>query len=135
MTAPARAQQSPLRVSRQFARFVTVGVGNTLLTFLVYTALVLAGAPYWSAGAIGFAAGAANGYVLNCRWTFRAMDSNTTRARYLAVQLAGLGATTTLLWLLVSDTGLDRIGGYVVTVPLVTAATFLANRSRAFSCA
>lgn len=117
----------------QFARFAVVGVSNTALSFVVYTVLVLAGVPYWAAGAIGFAAGAVNGYVLNRRWTFSASDSRAARIRYAAVQLGGLGATTGLLWLLVSGAGVHRIGAYLPTIPLVTAAMFLANRSWTFA--
>ncbi len=137
MTAPARPRRlqppASLPAAAQLARFAAVGVTNTGLSFLVYTALVLAGTPYWAAAAIGFATGAVNGYVFNRRWTFRAADSNGARARYLAVQLAGLGATTALLSLLVSGAGLDRIGAYAVTLPTVTAAMFLANRSWTFA--
>jgi putative flippase GtrA len=110
-----------------------VGAGNTLLSFVAYTTLVLAGVPYWVAGPVGFCVGAVNGYVLNRRWTFGARDTYGARARYLAVQLAGLGATTGLLWLLVSEAGTDRIAAYVLTVPIVTVAMFSANRVWTFS--
>lgn len=52
------------------------------------------------------------------------------------MQLAGLGATTALLWILVALAGLGRITAYALTIPAVTLATFTANcgwtfRSRA----
>ena len=134
MTAPARPLRSPRpELLLQFGRFLVVGAGNTLLSFVTYTALVLAGVPYWVAGPVGFAVGAVNGYVLNRRWTFAARDSNLARARYLAVQLAGLGATTGLLWLFVDEAGIDRIAAYVLTVPLVTVSMFTANRAWTFA--
>ncbi len=137
MTAPARLRQSQLPGSAaewaQFARFVAVGVSNTLVSFALYTALILAATPYWAAGAIAFAAGSVNGYVLNRRWTFDVADSIAARTRYVAVQLCGLGATSGLLWLLVSDAGFDRIAAYVLAIPVVTIATFLANRNWAFA--
>jgi putative flippase GtrA len=49
------------------------------------------------------------------------------------VQLAGLGVTELLLWLLVSTAGLEKIAGYVLTAAVVTCATFLANRTWAFA--
>jgi putative flippase GtrA len=128
---PARLLRSPRRVSAQFARFLTVGLSNTALSFVVYTALVET-VPYWVAGALAFAAGAVNGYMLNRRWTFAAPDSNGARARYLVVQLGGLGGTTGLLWLLVRQEGLHRISAYALTIPLVTVATFAANRGWTF---
>jgi putative flippase GtrA len=135
MTAPARPLRSPPRVSAQFARFLVVGVSNTTLSFLVYDALVVAGTPYWTAGALAFAAGAVNGYVLNRRWTFAAPDSAASRLRYLAVQLAGLGSTTALLWLYVSAAGVHRLWAYALTIPFVTVGTFAANRAWTFDAA
>jgi putative flippase GtrA len=108
-----------------------VGLSNTALSFVVYMALV-AVIPYSIAGALAFAAGAVNGYVLNRRWTFSAPDSNGARLRYLTVQLAGLGATAGVLRLLVSDAGVHRIWAYALAVPPVTAGTFLANRGWTF---
>ena len=134
MTAPAKPLSSPRpSVLLQFGRFLVVGVGNTLLSFVTYTVLVLAGVPYWVAGPVGFAVGAVNGYILNRRWTFAARDTYRARACYLAVQLAGLGATTGLLWLFVSGAGTDRIAAYALTIPLVTVATFTANRAWTFA--
>ena len=133
MTAPAKPLSSPRpSLLLQLVRFLVVGAGNTVLSFLAYTALVLAGVPYWVAGPVGFAAGAVNGYVLNRRWTFAARDSYRARARYLAVQVGGLGATTGLLWLFVAA-GTDRIAAYALTVPLVTFAMFTANRAWTFA--
>ncbi len=139
MTAPVRPLRSrppasaAILVGAQFARFVTVGASNTALSFAAYTVLLLAGLPYLLAGALGFAAGAVNGYVLNRRWTFRAADSTRARARYLAVQICGLGATTGLLRVFVEGAGVGRIGAYLVTVPIVTVAMFVANRAWTFA--
>ena len=117
----------------QFARFVLVGISNTMLSYVVYAALVLAAVPYALAGALGFAAGAVNGYRLNRRWTFHRRDSTGLLARYLVVQLAGLGATSGLLWLLVAGGHLHRLPSYALTIPFVTVATFVANRSWVFA--
>jgi len=131
MTAPARLLRSPPRVSVQFGRFLAVGLSNTVLSYAVYVVLVEV-VPYWLAGAVAFAAGAVNGYVLNRRWTFRAPDSIASRLRYLAVQLSGLGATTALLWLYVSVAGVHRLWAYALTIPVVTVGTFAANRTWTF---
>jgi putative flippase GtrA len=120
------------RLFAQLCRFAVVGVGNTVLSYLFYTALVAARVPYPVAGAAGFSAGAVNGYILNRRWTFASPDSRRARARYLVVQLGGLGATTALLWLVVT-VGTSRLAAYALTIPLVTLATFSANRSWAFA--
>jgi putative flippase GtrA len=123
------------RVVGQLCRFAVVGIANTFLSYALYTALVAVRVPYPIAGAAGFTAGAINGYVLNRRWTFASPDSGRARARYLVVQLAGMGATSALLWVVVSLAAASRFAAYALTIPIVTAATFTANRSWAFDCA
>lgn len=121
------------RVFGQLCRFAVVGVANTVLSYVLYTALVAARVPYPVAGALGFTAGAINGYLLNRRWTFASPDSRRARLRYVVVQLGGMGATSALLWLVVHVGATSRFGGYAMTIPIVTLATFTANRSWAFA--
>jgi putative flippase GtrA len=121
------------RAFGQLCRFAIVGLGNTVLSYLLYTALVAVHVPYTLAGAIGFAAGATNGYILNRRWTFASPDSRRARGRYFLVQLAGLGATSGLLWAFVHVGDATRLAAYAVTIPIVTLATFTVNRSWAFA--
>lgn len=121
------------QIVAQLCRFALVGVANTLLSYALYSALVALRVPYEVAGVVGFTAGALNGYVLNRRWTFACEDSRRARARYLVVQLGGLGATTALLWLVVAVGATGRIAAYAVTIPIVTLATFSANRTWAFA--
>ena len=96
----------------QLAKFAIVGVGNTLVSLAVYSAV--------GSAAVAFAVGAVNGYVFNARWTFR---SHGSLLRYLVVQLAGLGLTVLITRALV----------YFIALPVVTLATFAANRSWAFT--
>lgn len=133
MPRGSRFRAAAARSVPQLARFACVGVSNTVLSYVAYVALVSAGLPYLVAGAVGFAAGAVNGYRLNRRWTFRASDSTTRRMRYLIVQVASLFAATNLLWLVVSFGGVHRLIGYLLTIPVVTVASFAANRVWTFS--
>jgi putative flippase GtrA len=129
---PASQRAWSLAVAGQFSRFVVVGASNTLLSFVTYIAAVRLGSPYPLAAAAGFAAGAVNGYLLNRRWTFGSDDSAGARVRYLGVQLGGLLATSTLLWAFM-DAGLGHIAGYLLAVPIVTVAMFVANRQWTFA--
>jgi putative flippase GtrA len=117
---------------RQFGMFALVGVSNTVISFVAYAILIRIGVLYWAAGALAFALGAGNGYILNRRWTFSAQDSIRARLRYLVVQTAGLAATVALLWLLVSYADIGRLAAYPITIPAVTLATFFANRGWTF---
>ena len=112
----------PRSAAAELVRFAAVGVTNTLLSAAVYLVLVRAAAPP-AAGALAFAAGALNGFLLNRRWTFRRPGS---ALRYTTVQAAGAAATSGLLWLI------GGVAAYFAVLPLVTLATFAANRSWTF---
>jgi putative flippase GtrA len=127
----ARTLNSEL--ARQFPRFVVVGASNTAISLITYALMIRLGLLYWVSGAAAFLLGSANGYVLNRRWTFGSPDSSDRRVKYLLLQLAGLGATTALLWLFVSSGALARIEAYALALPLVTIGIFLANRAWVFT--
>jgi putative flippase GtrA len=112
----------------QFARFLTVGASNTIVSYVAYTALLWLSVVYWLSGALAFVVGAVNGYIFNRRWTFAAIDDLPTRFRYGGVQCAAVVATSGLLWLVVDLLSIGRLVAYVVAAPVVTAAMFLANR-------
>src|SRR5277367_302892 len=87
----------------QFVKFGIVGVSNTLLTLVVYTVLLkVFGVWYLAASAIGFIAGATNGFLINRRWTFREhVGDALTPVRWAIVQGAGLGINELMLYVLV----------------------------------
>ena len=118
-------------LSGQLARFLAVGLANTALSYGVYVTLVHVDVPAPAAGALAFAAGAVQGYVLNGRWTFSGHDTGRQRFRYLMVQLAGAGATSGVVWV-ATTAGVPRTAAYLVAVPPVTLATFFLNRSWVF---
>lgn len=111
----------------QLGRFLVVGFGNTVLSFIVYRLLLAVGAWYPIAAPLAFAVGAVNGFVFNRRWTFRARDTTRARALYVAVQVTG-ALSTSLLVLLFVRLGLGKVGAYLVAIPPVTVSMFVANR-------
>ncbi len=114
--------------SRQFVRFVLVGVVNTAINVGVYRLLLETGTPYLIAAPVGFGAGAVNSYVFNRRWTFAARDSTKARVLFLVVQLLGAGATALLVLLFVRAAGTDKVIAQLAAIPPVTVAMFVANR-------
>jgi putative flippase GtrA len=141
-SASARRAPIPARVRRvlgkpvliQFVKFGTVGVSNTLLTFLVYTLLLkVFGVWYLAASAIGFLVGAINGFLLNRRWTFKEhVGDALTPVRWGVVQGCGLGLNEALLYLLVAGAHVDKLLSQAFATAIVTVLTFLANRAWTF---
>lgn len=118
---------------RQLARFVVVGVGNTLISVAVYRLLLALGAWYVVAAPIAYVASLVNGYVFNRRWTFGARDSTRARVLYVAVQAGGAGLTSLLVLLFVNAAGTGKVGAFLAALVPVTLCTFAANRLWTFS--
>jgi putative flippase GtrA len=119
--------------ARQFPRFLVVGVGNTVLSFVGYRLLLVVGTPYVLAAPLAFAAGALNGYVFNRRWTFAARDSLRARVLYVAVQVTGALSTSLLVLFFVRVAGTGKVWAYLAAIPPVTVCMFFANRLWTFA--
>jgi putative flippase GtrA len=129
---PITSQELP----RQFAKFIVVGLTNTVLSLVAYVLLVNAGVPYLLASVGAFVLGALNGYSLNRVWTFRAgAFAPSGLLRYATVQCLGLIANAGLLAALVEGVRFDRIPAQAVVLPIVSALTFALNRGWAFRAA
>jgi putative flippase GtrA len=127
-----RRLRRPLIV--QFVKFGIVGVSNTLITFAVYGLLLkVFGVWYLAASAVGFIAGATNGFLLNRRWTFSGhVGDALTPVRWAIVQSCGLGINEGLLYLFVHDARLDKLLAQAFATAVVTITTFFANRAWTF---
>ena len=131
---PRKRLSGAAAVLVQFLKFGIVGVSNTLLTLAVYTLLLkVAGVWYLAASAIGFTAGALNGFLLNRRWTFRGhVGDALTPVRYVVVQGCGLALNEGLLYLFVDGAALDKLLAQVIATGVETVTTFNANRAWTF---
>ena len=113
---------------RQFIRFLIVGVANTAISFVAYRLLLALHVWYLVAAPAAWGLGAINGYVLNRRWTFGTRDSARTRIVYVLVTAAGAVSSSLLVLLFARGAGLGNVEAFLATLPLVTVATFAANR-------
>lgn len=131
---PGLARHLGKPVVVQFAKFGLVGVSNTLIAFAVYTLLLkVFGVWYLAASAIGFVLGAANGFLLNRRWTFAGHVGDAfTPVRWGIVQGCGLALNEGLLFLFVDEAGVEKLLGQAFATAIVTVLTFLVNRAWTF---
>jgi putative flippase GtrA len=118
-------------IAKALLRYCLVGVVNTALSLAVDAALLRAGVPVAPAAGLAFAAGAACGYELNRRVTFGAARSAGAATAYAAVAAGGLLLDAALVDAAVRA-GLQPLAAYVLVLPVVTVATFTANRSLTF---
>jgi putative flippase GtrA len=119
------------RDTTRFLRFGAVGALNTALTVATFALLTRAGVAPGAASALGFALGAANGYLLNRTWTFNAQGGRRTFGRYVAVQ--ALGALLSAGGVsLATDLTVRHLAAECAVVPLVTLVTYTLARHAVF---
>src|SRR5947208_14714290 len=87
-------------------RFLIAGGINTLLTYLIYLAL-LPFASYWIAFSISFAAGVIIAYGLNAGFVFRTSFSLGKMVKFPAIYLLQYVAGLLLLRIFVGSLGVD----------------------------
>jgi putative flippase GtrA len=118
----------------QLVRYGLVGATNTALTLATYAALVALGAPAALAAAIGWAAGAANGYRLNRAWTFRSVLTGAgPAARYVLVAALGAGLDALGTAVAVDHDHLQHFAAEIAILPAVTVVTFVLCRRWVFA--
>jgi len=118
----------------QWARFVAVGVSNTVLSWCVYAVLEHVGVHYLLASGLAFALGALNSYVLNRRWTFRSRGRYAPEVvRFAVVQCIGLAVDVLLLGALTEDVGLHHLLAQAIVFPVASGVTFALSRQWAFA--
>ena len=93
----------------QLIKFGLIGVSNTLIDFLVASALNAIFGVYYVAKIIGYACGIANSYFWNSRWTFREERRRDAREiiTFIAVNLVTLGLSLLLQWVFRDQLHLD----------------------------
>jgi len=135
MQLPHAVHRFDAPVVRQFVKYGIVGASNTVLTFVIYSALVLAHVDYLAALLIGYLVGSLNSYILNRRWTFRAghLAHSTAGTRFAVVQVCAILANLGLLYVFVHDLHVPRIAAQAILTVPVLAVTFFVNRAWSFA--
>ncbi|NLI55203.1 MAG: GtrA family protein [Clostridiales bacterium] len=89
------------RTVRQMAKFLVVGVLNTLVDFAVFQTLNLVFGWVYAAQVLGYTCGVVNSYLWNSSWTFREQRTRSLReiALFVLVNLASMGVSLGVIWL------------------------------------
>jgi len=120
---------------RKFASFNLIGLFNTGITYLLYSALVCLGAPYAAALVAEYAVGIVITFFANKRFTFR--DSGPFRwaafSRMVAAVAVGFAVNLGLLELFVSRFRLDEYAGQFFALGLTSIVSFALQRFFVFA--
>ena len=118
--------------ARSFARFLAVGVANTVASYALFVALELA-LPYLVAYTIAYVAGIVLSYLLNTRVVFRVARSWSTFLRFPLVYALQFILGSTIIVLLVEAFAIGpRVAALValaVTIPFTYFAAKYVLRS------
>lgn len=111
----------------EFARFIMVGALNTVLTFLIYAALLRI-VRYEAAYTVAFLTGILASYWLNARFVFRSSLNLKTALQYPLVYAAQYIAGLTALYVMVEVLGWNKLIASPATVLVTVPITFLMSR-------
>lgn len=110
-------------------KFGTVGVFNTLITFICYSILIYFGLNYLLSNIIGYSLGVLNSFYWNKNWVFKVSNNQSKRfLKFIIVNLITLGCNTFLLFLFVEYIHLNELiaNGLAICVGLVI--NFILNK-------
>ncbi len=131
-------KQNLIKTCIQFIKFGIVGVGNTLISYVTYTLLVLAGVYYIIANIIGFIVSTLNSFYWNNRYVFT-KEKNEKRniwaalvKTYISYGFTGIILENVLLYLLVDIAGVSKFLAPVVILLATVPLNFLLNKFWSF---
>jgi len=111
----------------QFARFVQVGLINTVGTYLLYLALIQI-LPYVVAYSIGFVVGILFSASMNARYSFAICLSGRTLIRFVVIYVINFTLCMQLLIFCVEVIGIHPTIAPLVVLALFTPINFLCSR-------
>ncbi|MBD3109287.1 GtrA family protein [Bacillus sp. AGMB 02131] len=114
-------------------KFCIVGMGNTLLTFLVFYLLLTIGMNYLAANIIGYTVGVANSYYWNKSWVFEAKSNYKHFLRFIAVNILTLLINTGSLFIFVHSFGLNEIIAQIIATGIGMVVNFILNKIWTFN--
>ena len=119
---------------KKFLKFNVVGIFNTLVDFLAYSALSALGLRIVIAQAISYALGMTTSYTLNSLWTFKDKKLGSRKiATFIIVNLITLGVSTVILYFYKAQWGLEGFFAKLAALPFSVAINFIGNRFFVFN--
>ena len=118
-------------MNKDMVKFALVGAVSTVIDFALFSLLAYWGLTLFWAIFVGYLIGAANGYVLNNRWTYGHLEKPTTFAgflKYATISFVGLGLTEIIVYALFQWLHINTTVDKLVAVVIVFSWNYTANR-------
>ena len=119
---------------KQFSRFVTVGVFNTILGYcVIFACMYSAKMSPESSNVAGYAVGLVASYVLNRKYTFKSKQNRRNEmVRFLAVFVVAYASNFAALLILIHGIGMHVGVGQVLAGLIYVFASFFMNKYYVF---
>lgn len=122
------------QVMRRIMKFGTVGIFNTLITFISYTILLSVGLHYIAANVIAYSLGVLNSYYWNKNWVFQADNGQKGLfIKFIIVNLITLCLNTYSLYLLVDYLKLHPVFSQVIAIGVGMIVNYVLNQKWTFN--
>ena len=111
-------------------RFSIVGVGNTLINWSIFLILNAFGVYYILSNIIAYIIATINSYIWNSLWVFKygqGLDINTS-VKFFILNLVGLTANTTIMYILVDILNLNKFMALVLASVVVVIMNYTINK-------
>lgn len=113
----------------QFIKFGIVGLGNTLITFIVYSILVKLNIYYVLANIIAYFVGVINSFFWNSSWVFKKSQKDfSLLLKFIIVNLITLAITTFVLYIGVDMLNLNKYIAQIIGTIIGILFNFTLNK-------
>src|ERR1700677_1716633 len=119
----------------QLVRFSIVGASGYAVNLIIYALLVKTlKVEYLAAETVAWVVAAANNFVWNRHWTFKAGDGQVhgQALRFFVVTLVALGFNLIVLRVLVESAGMDKVIAEMIALAASTPLHFVGNKLWSF---
>lgn len=122
------------RTPLQFAKFLGVGVANTLVALsVIYAAKWLGGLGDVAANALGYGVGLLASFALNSRWTFTHRGPQLPAlAKFMLIAPVAYGMNLLTVMAAIHYAGLNDYLAQALGIPPYTVTSFLASKYLVF---
>ena len=117
----------------RFIKYASVGVGNTVITFVTFTLLRAFGLGEDLSNALGYIAGMVNSFCWNRQWVFQSKDGNGWKQAWWF--LIGAGLCWFVQWIvfrLLLNQGINESLTYLLGMGVYTVLNYLFNKMVTF---
>ena len=114
----------------KFIRFSIVGVGNTLVNWIIFFILNACGIYYIISNIIAYAVATINSYIWNSLWVFKygqGLKINTS-IKFFILNLIGLTVNTSIMYVLVDIFNFKKFVALVIASIFVVIMNYTVNK-------